>query len=38
VLIVQGRWEMAVKTADTAVLFLRCAMATGTECSVVITV
>jgi len=37
VLLVQGRGEMAVKTAVTAVHLHHCAMDTGTECSVVST-
>jgi len=35
VFLVQGRGEMAVMSTVTAVLLRRCAMASGTECSVV---
>ena len=37
VLLVQGRGEMAFLPAVTAVLLHKCAMDTGTECSVVST-
>jgi len=37
VLIVQGRGEMAIMTAVTAVMLIHIAMDTGTECNVVST-
>ena len=37
VLLVQGREEMAVMAAVTAVLFHQCALVTGTDCSFVST-
>ena len=38
ILLVQGRWEIAVMPAVTALLLTRSAMDTGTDCIVVSTV